>query len=115
MIFYSCSYKNSAVPVMVLIVLFVLGNIKQAYQDKYYKLQTGRNETESLNFVEKFISPPDNLKDIDKGLSKLRYIGWGTYTIAVAVILGACCDIDVDISIKKLFESTKDKISNIFN
>jgi phosphatidylglycerophosphate synthase len=112
MIFYSCSCNNKAIPIMALVILFVLGNIKQAYQDKYYKVKTGREETESLNFVEQFISPPNTLEGIDNGLKKLKYIGWGTFTITAAVFLGTCNDADVDIN--KIFESIKDKIKNIF-
>lgn len=112
MIFYSCSCNNKAIPIMILLILFVLGNIKQAYQDKYYKIKTGRDETESLNFVEKFISPPDNLEDIDKGLRKLKYVGWGTYTIVVAVFLGTCGDVNIDIA--KIYENIKEKIKNVF-
>lgn len=96
MIFYSCSCDSSIVPIVIIIILFILGNIKQAYQDKYYKLRTGRDETESLNFLEKIVAPPDNIEDIDNGLKKLKYVGWGTFTLVVAVVLGSKCDVNVD-------------------
>lgn len=105
MIVYSCKCNNRITPIVVLITLFVIANIKQAYQDKYYKLKTGRNETESLDFLQKIVSPPDDLEEIEDRFKKLKYAGWGVFTITAAFFLFSCDDLKIDIG--DSFESIK--------
>lgn len=98
-ILYSCKNNNSVIPILMLVVFFILANIKQAYQDKYYKVQTGRNETESLSFLQKIVAPPDDLDKLDNGLKKLKYTGWGTFTaIAAFLLMTSDCNTKCDMT-----------------
>jgi phosphatidylglycerophosphate synthase len=106
MIVYGCKCNDNFTSIIVLITLFVIENIKQAYQDKYYKVKTGRNETESLDFLQKIVSPPDDLEKLEDTIKKLTYVGWGVFTVTAAFFLFSCDDLKVDIgdsfnSIKK--------------
>jgi hypothetical protein len=99
MIVYSCKCNNSYVPIIVLIVLFILANIKHAYQDKYYEIKTGKNESESLNFLQKIFSPPNDIEKVEDGLKKLKYTGWGIFTFGAAFFLASCNDSKVNFDI----------------
>jgi hypothetical protein len=108
MIIYTCKCDGDIIPIIVIIVFFIMGNIKQAYQDKYYKIMTGRNETESLNFLQSIVNPPNDIKSIDKTFKILKYSGWGIFTVTCAVFLASCSDTKIDV--KDIYETIKDKL-----
>ena len=108
MIIYSCKCNNSIIPIIVILIFFIMGNVKHAYQDKYYTLMTGRNESESTSFLQSIVNPPNDLESIDNAFKILKYSGWGIFTIVCATFLTSCDDVKVDI--KEIFGALKDKV-----
>jgi len=104
MILYSCNCNNSYVPIIIIIVFFILGNIKQAYQDKYYKIKTGRNESESLDFLQKVVSPPNDINVLKKRLKLLKHTGWGSFTLCVSFFLISCTPLSIKLPFQLPFQ-----------
>lgn len=55
--------------------------------ERYYKIKSGKNDTDSLNFLSRMCIQTKDVRKIEGQLKKYRYIGFNLSYIAMSVIL----------------------------
>ena len=81
--------NNNYLPLIILGLLILTGNMKQSYQDQYYKIikNNGVDESKSINFLEKMTGTVNDINILKCNLNWLKLLGWGTTHVYVAFLM----------------------------